>query len=266
MNQSFFIGAVGAHQQLKRLTVHANNMANLNTYGFKAEKSRFASLIYDDLKAIGQATDGSVSEGHEMIPSGVGACLWTTDTDFKSGAIEETGRDQDYAIAGDGFFAVADLATGEITLTRNGAFVISELMRPTGETDENGETLLDENGQPMMERVYYLSDNEGRFVLSSTGGMIEVEDEHEEQPVGVFDYINYDGMEHVDDTRFRAVEKNGSIGASDARLMRKHIEMSNADLAEEMTKVIESQRAYGMALKMVQASDEIETTINSLRG
>ena len=51
MNQSFFIGAVGAHQQLKRLTVHGNNIANLNTYGFKAEKSRFASLVYDDVKA-----------------------------------------------------------------------------------------------------------------------------------------------------------------------------------------------------------------------
>ena len=256
MNQSFFIGAVGAHQQLKRLTVHSNNIANLNTYGFKAEKSRFASLMYDDLKGIGDAAGGGGD--FEMLPSGVGACLWTTDTDFKSGAIEETRKDQDYAIAGDGFFALADLTTGASTLTRNGAFVISELMQDSGEVDENG--------QAIMERIYYLSDNEGRFVLSNTGGMIRVEDEHEEQPVGVFDYINYDGMEHVNDTRFRAVDKNGGIRASDATVMRGHLEMSNADLAEELTKVIESQRAYGMALKMVQTSDEIETTINGLRG
>ena len=256
MNQSFFIAAVGAHQQLKRLTVHGNNIANLNTYGFKAEKSRFASLMYDDLKAIGAAAE---DEGDfEMLPSGVGACLWTTDTDFKSGAVSQTGRDQDYYIAGDGFFAVADLATGDITLTRNGAFVISELMRSTGEVDEDG--------QVIRERIYYLSDNEGRFVLSDTGGMIEVEDEHEEQPVGVFDYANYDGMEHVDDTRFRAIDKNGGIRVGTSPLMRGYLEMSNADLAEEMTKVIESQRAYGMALKMVQTSDEIETTINSLSG
>ena len=125
MNQSFFIASVGAHQQLKRLTVHGNNIANLNTYGFKAEKSRFASLMYDDLKASDE----------EMRPYGVGAALWTTDTDFKSGAFTQTLRDQDYAIAGDGFFAIADLNTGAITLTRNGAFVISELMRPTGEVD-----------------------------------------------------------------------------------------------------------------------------------
>ena len=252
MNQSFFIAAVGAHQQLKRLGVHGNNIANLNTYGFRAEKSRFAALMYDDVKSVGTATEGAGegADGFEMLPSGVGAALWTTDTDFKSGALEETRRDQDYAIA--------DLVTGEITLTRNGGFVISELMRPTGEVDENG--------QEIQERIYYLSDNEGRFVLSETGGMIEVEDEHAPQPVGIFDYMNYDGMEHVYDTRFQAVEKNGSIRQGGGTLMRGFIEMSNADLAEEMTKVIESQRAYGMALKMVQTSDEIETTINSLRG
>ena len=248
MNQSFFIASVGAHQQLKRLTVHGNNIANLNTYGFKAEKSRFASLMYDDLKASDE----------EMRPYGVGAALWTTDTDFKSGAFTQTLRDQDYAIAGDGFFAIADLNTGAITLTQNGAFVISELMRPTGEVDENG--------QDITERIYYLSDNEGRFVLSETGGMIEVEDEHKAQPVGVFDYMNYDGMEHVGDTMFRAVDKNGGIRVSDGEARQGFLEMSNADLAEEMTKVIESQRAYGMALKMVQTSDEIETTINGLRG
>lgn len=260
MNQSFFIAAVGAHQQLKRLGVHGNNIANLNTYGFRAEKSRFASLMYDDVKSVGTATEGGGegADGFEMLSSGVGAALWTTDTDFKNGALEETRRDQDYAIAGEGFFAIADLVTGEITLTRNGGFVISELMRPTGEVDENG--------QEIQERIYYLSDNEGRFVLSDTGGMIEVEDEHEAQPVGIFDYMNYDGMEHVYDTHFRAVEKNGSIRQGGGTLMRGFIEMSNADLAEEMTKVIESQRAYGMALKMVQTSDEIETTINGLRG
>lgn len=257
MNQSFFIGAVGAHQQLKRLTVHGNNIANLNTYGFKAEKSRFASLMYTDLKGIGEAGGGGGGD-FEMLPSGVGACLWTTDTDFKKGAVAETRRDQDYYIDGDGFFAVADLTTGDVTLTRNGAFVKSELMRASGETDADG--------QPIMERVYYLSDNEGRFVLSTTGGMIEVTDEHEEQPVGVFDYLNYDGMEHVNDTRFRAIEKNGGLRMGEGKLMRGFLEMSNADLAEEMTKVIETQRAYGAALKMVLTSDEIESTINGLRG
>lgn len=246
MNQSFFIGAVGAHQQLKRLTVHSNNIANVNTYGFKAEKGRFTNLMYNHIRAI----------ENDELPSGVGSALWVTDTDFSAGAPVSTERDQDYMIEGDGFFALVDLNTNEISLTRNGAFVISELQRASGEVDDAG--------APIMETVYYLSDNQGRFVLSRNGGMIEVEDQHEEQPVGVFDYINYSGMEHIDGTRFLAVDKNGGIRLSESQLIRGMLENSNADLAEELTKVIESQRAYGMALKMVQTSDEIESTINGL--
>lgn len=148
------------------------------------------------------------------------------------------------------------MASNEVSLTRNGAFVVSELQRASGE--------LDDEGVPIMETVYYLSDNQGRFVLSRNGGMIEVDDQHEEQPVGVFDYINYSGMEHIDGTRFLAVDKNGGIRLSDSQVVQGVVEQSNADLAEELTKVIETQRAYGMALKMVQTSDEIESTINSL--
>ena len=126
---------------------------------------------------------------------------------------------------------------------------------------------MDQYGQQEMERIYYLSDNEGRFVLGETGGMIEVDPSQREeaQPVGVFDYINYSGMQHVDGTRFIAVDKNGGMRRSAAKAVQGLLEMSNADLAEEYTKVIEAQRAYGLALKMVQTSDEVESTINGLR-
>ena len=228
--------------------MQGNNIANVNTYGFKAERGRFASLMHADIRAIGD----------RQLPVGTGAAMWTTDTDFVSGATAQTGRVQDYAISGEGFFALADLKTGEISLTRNGAFQVSELQRPTEKVDENG--------QPIMETVMYLSDGQGRFVLSTTGGMIEVTDRNVQQPVGVFDHISYNGMEHVEGTRFLAVEKNGDLRLGTGTAMSGMLEMSNVDLAEEMTKMIESQRAYGMALKMVQTSDEIETTINNLRG
>ena len=216
--------------------------------------------MYEDLKAIGEATDGATAaeDDFEMLPSGVGGCLWTTDTDFKAGAPAETHRDLDYYIDGDGFFAVADLSTGDVTLTRNGAFVKSELMRASGETDEDG--------QPIMERVYYLSDNEGRFVLSTTGGMIEITNERDEHPVGVFDYRVYDGMLHADSGRFIPIEKNGDLYLGTGTVRRGFLETSNVDLAQEFIKVIEAQRAYSYALKVVQTTDEIEQTINSLPG
>ena len=249
MNQSFYIGAVGASQQLKRLNIHGDNIANLNTMGFKANRSDFTALLYQDHRG---AT--------EDLPMGVGARLLMTSKNHAQGPVEDFGRSTDYMIEGDGFFALVDLATGQVTYTRNGAFVMNGREMPTGETDENG--------QPITELTYFLGDDEGRFVLSDVGGLIEVDKDavKEKLPVGIFDYINYDGMTQVDETRYLPVDKNGDLIYGTGKLLQGVVEGSNADLAEEYTKVIESQRAYGLALKMVQTSDEIETTINGLRG
>ena len=181
-----------------------------------------------------------------------------TSTDYSTGRVADTGRPLDYMIEGDGFFALADLATGEVTFTRNGAFYMAEYLRPNGLTDPT-------TGEAMTEKVFCLSDGEGRFVLSQEGGLIEVTDYQVEQPIGIFDYTNYDGMLQLNDTRYLPVDKNGDLWLGTGTLRQGVLEQSNADLAEELTKVIESQRAYGLALKMVQTSDEIETTINNLR-
>ena len=249
MNQSFYTGAVGASQQMLRLNVQGHNIANLNTFGFKAERARFSALMYQNMLG---AEQGEMDE----LPYGVGTRLMMTSTDFAQGAPADTGRPQDYMIEGEGFFALVDLNTGEISFTRNGAFSMAEFVRDSGEVDE------DEN--PIMETVFMLSDEEGRFVLSESGGMIEVTDPLAKMPVGVFDYSNYDGMLKITETRYLPVDKNGNLWQATGKVVQGVLEMSNADLAEEMTKVIEAQRAYGLALKMVQTSDEIETTINSL--
>lgn len=252
MNQSFYIGAVGAQQQLRRLNVHGDNIANVNTFGFKADRARFTALMYQNYLG----TEEAAAMGDEL-PMGVGARLLMTSTDFSQGGVSETGRPLDYMIEGEGFFALVDLSTGEISYTRNGAFMMSEYQRGTGEVDEEG--------QPIFESIWCLSDNEGRFVLSESGGLIEISDPKEDLPVGVFDYDNYNGMLQITQTRYQPVDKNGDLRFGSGRARKGLLEMSNTDLAEEMSKVIESQRAYGLALKMVQTSDEIETTINGLR-
>lgn len=250
MNESFYIGALGAQQQQKSLNVISNNFSNVNSYGFKGEKSRFSSLMYRNLRT---ADDGDAK-------SGSGTCLWGTDTNFKTGAAANTGRSQDYMIQGDGFFALVDLNTNEISFTRNGAFTMASREEVVERPDEAG------NPQLQRELVYYLSDGNGRFVLGEDGNMIRMEDPNEKQPVGIFDYPKYNGMEHRDGTRFMPVEKNGALMVGSGELVQGMLETSNVDLSEEMSKVIEAQRAYSMALKMVTTSDEVETTINSLRG
>ncbi|MCI8476772.1 MAG: flagellar hook basal-body protein [Oscillospiraceae bacterium] len=247
MNQSFYIGAVGAQQQQVRMNIEGHNISNINTYGFKGVYGRFASLMYRNMLGIDE----------EQLPAGVGTRVLETPTSFESGPLATTDRFQDYAIEGDGFFAVMDPATNEITFTRNGAFSLSEFQRPGYDVDENGE--------PILETVFLLADGEGRFVLSQEGGLIEVTDQRAEQPVGVFDYVNYDGIQHVSSTRFSPIEKNGQLRMGSGRVRQGMLEHSNVDLATEFTRVIESQRAYGLALRMVQTSDEIESTINGLR-
>ena len=96
--------------------------------------------------------------------------------------------------------------------------------------------------------------------------MIEMDAFDEEQPVGIFDYPNYNGMEHKSGGRFNVLEKNGTLTIGTGKLKRRFLEASNVELAEEITKMIETQRAYTMALKMMGTSDEIESTINGLRG
>jgi len=249
MEQSFYIGAVGAHQQLRRLNIHGNNIANVNTYGFKADRSRFTALMYQNM----------VGAEQEEMPHGVGTSLLMTSTDFSAGGVNPTDLPTDFMIVGQGFFALAELDSGDISFTRLGSFTASELQRESGEVDENGE--------PIMETIYYLSDNRGRFVLSNQGGMIELTGWNglDELPIGVFDYRNYDGMTLLDETRYQPIDKNGDLWLGTGTVVQGCLETSNADLAEELTKVIESQRAYGMALKLVQTSDEIESTINGLR-
>lgn len=202
MDQSFYIGAVGAHQQLRHLNVHGDNIANVNTYGFKANKARFSALVYQNMLGVER----------DELPYGVGTRLFMTSTDFDQGGGVDTGRKQDYMIEGDGFFALADLETGEISYTRNGAFVMSEHWRPGD--------MVDEEGQPILEAVFCLSDGEGRFVLSQTGELIEVTDPSEKYPVGIFDFQNYDGMEHINSTRFLPVDKNGNLRLGSGKLIQ----------------------------------------------
>lgn len=246
MNQSFYIGAVGAQMQQRRMNIIGDNIANLNTVGFKADRTDFMALMYQGHRGT-----------EEDLPEGVGTRLLMTSTHFSQGPVVDNSRTLDYMIEGDGFFALVDMATGEVSYTRNGAFTMSELERPTGQTDENG--------QAIMEKVFCLGDGTGRFVLSDVGGLIEVTDPTEKLPIGIYDYSNYNGMQQIDDTRFMPVDKNGNLWRGTGTLHQGYLEGSNADLAEEYGKVIESQRAYGMALKMVQTSDEIESTINGLR-
>ena len=196
MIQAFYSAAVGAQQQMRHLDVHGNNIANVNTYGFKAQIPAFQTLMYGMLGGA----DGN------QLPKGSGSALALTGSDFSSGPLEQTDRDLDYAIVGDGFFALYDPTSGEVSFTADDG---------TQGTGDNGAQ------EPVLETRYYLSDGEGRQVLGADGYPIEVTDPSADLPIGVFAIQYQDGLERVGSGRFVMNAKNGSVWASTAGLSGK---------------------------------------------
>ena len=252
MNMSFFTAAVGAQQQQHRMDAQGNNIANINTYGYKTRKAAFYQLMNRSVTGI----DGA------QLPKGTGSVMGKATTDFAFAGLADTGRSLDFAIEGEGFFGLFDPASGEISFTKDGSFVMSEYRLPP---EENAPPNPD-GSAPEPRVVWRLSDGEGRCVLDRQGNFITLTSPEDEVSIGVFDYPVRDGLLRTSGGRFLPTEQNGQVYLTGAEVKRGYLERSNVDLAEEMTKVIESQRAYSYALKMVQTSDEVETTINGLRG
>ncbi|HCT63710.1 MAG TPA: flagellar hook-basal body protein [Lachnospiraceae bacterium] len=234
MNLSFYSASVGAAAQQEKLDVVANNFANINTEGYKTKNSTFADLLYTTTTG---AQGGKVQRGS-------GTKLDKTDTIFDEGSYIDTDSKLDFYINGRGFFALKEPATGEVVYTRNGNFSMSQ----------KGDD-------------FYLSSCDGYFVLDKSGNYIKLNNlEDDEINPAVYDFSTLDGMRCVGDSNYMPTEKNGEAILSDVETSQCRLEGSNVDISKEMTKVIEAQRAYQFALKMVQTSDEIQTTINSLRG
>ena len=256
MNISFYTASVGAQQQQDRLDVHANNIANINNYGFRAKIPSFSQLMTGPVVGI-----------EDDLARGVGSRMEEAQTDFNPAGLWATERKLDYAIEGSGFFALLNPTTGEVSYTRDGSFTLSELVV----MEEEEVVVVNDEGNyvnEMQEKQvshWYLSDGMGRFVLGADGRRIEVFDQDAEQPIGVFDFINHDGMLSLGDNRIIPVEKNGSVGLGSGKVIQGALERSNADLADQFAKVIESQRSFQYMLKMITTSDEIETTVNGLR-
>ena len=240
------------------MNVQAQNIANVNTQGYRAERAAFGELMNRNVDGI----------DNSRLPKGTGARMIHAPIDFSSRGFTDTGRNFDFAINGDGFFALFDPDTQEISFTRDGSFTMTQFWIPPAEdaapeVDENGEEI-----EPQPTSVWRLSDNQGRCVLDPEGNFIVVEPDNQKAPLelGVFDYAIHYGMQHADSSRLLATDLNGQLYLGTGEVKQGLLEMSNTDLTQEFIKVIESQRAFSYALKMVITSDEIESTFNSLRG
>ncbi|WP_312647749.1 flagellar hook-basal body protein [Aminipila sp.] len=256
MDISFYTAGVGAKAQQSKLDVIGNNMANVNTTAYKSQSAGFVDLLYSNIR--------DSADKDSQLKVGSGTRLDKTDSNFNNGGVQPTDNPTDYTIVGSGFFAVQNPATNEIYYTRDGSFQHS--LRNDGEfylVTANGELVLDKN----LERIKV--DLPGKEDTKDTKGTKDTNNAkaaEEVQKPGVFDFKIKDGMLLQGDNLFSPTAKNGApILKEDAQLQSGYLELSNVEVSNEMVKLIETQRAYSMSLKMVQTSNEIEEVINNLR-
>lgn len=236
MYTSFYTAARGAMEEQKKMDVIANNFANVNNYGYKSKSAVFSDLMYYNLNNYtGEDTP---------LKAGVGIVVEKTNTKFDPTVPTTTGGEYDYSILEDGFFMLLSPVTGEVSYTRNGHFSLSQRGDVFYLVNDNGNLVLDENQNP---------------IIQEADGELSGE-------IGVYGFNILDGMLSKGNNEFTPVAKNGDpYLIRGARLVDHSLEMSGVDTADEISKLIETQRAYSYALKMVQTSDEVMTTINGLR-
>ena len=233
MDMSFYAATAGAQAQQLKMDIIANNMVNLNTTGYKTKNVVFSDLMYENLMLpADEATN---------LKQGSGARVDKTNTNFDKGPFQETGGAFDYYIQGDGFFAVEDPATKERTYTLSGNFSMSEL---------DGEM--------------YLANADGHFVIGENNEPIILGENADEVIPTVWNFLRTDRLVSSDGSEITSMD--GEVPTIiESEVIKGGLEGSNVDTAQVMTKIIESQRAYQYALKMVQTADEIQNIINTLR-
>jgi flagellar basal-body rod protein FlgG len=253
MSQSLHTAAAGLAAQQRIIDTIAGNIANINTNGYKGSRLEFADAIYSAMQNPALPADGQTGNlqlGHGLVGIGV-------TRDFGSGPLVETGRSLDFALAGSGWFAIA-AGDGSVQFTRDGSF---NQMQANGRhwlITQNGQSVLDRNGQPIGADVpldKLAVDPNGRLTLDG----VQIGE------LGLVDFANQGGLEAVGFNAFQATEASGQPAATVAEVYQGFGEGSNVSLAGEMTSLMQAQRAYALMGRAITTADQMRATENDIR-
>ena len=244
MIHSFYIGKSGAAAYAEGISVNANNLANVSTAGYKAQRARYSELAYTDLPG----GDGQV---------GNGARLSGTSAPLRQGAVEETGNACDVAIEGDGFFCVLSRA-GETYYTRAGSFKLQPTDGGYNLVTNAGDFVLNQSLNP----VFIAEGGDLRIGRTSANP----EDQDGTVRLALYAFDNPEGLAKDGGGRLFATEASGG-GRTDetSRVRQGALESSDVDMVSEMSGLIRAQRGFQLSARMITTADELEQTINSLR-
>ena len=239
--------------QQEKLDSISNNLANVNTEGYKRVDVSFKDLVYETLKRDGYPTTGNNAE--PLNGTGVKASGWLRDDG--QGSLQETGLNTDMAIDGEGYFRVT-LADGSKAYTRSGSFTI----------DSSG-TLVDKNGNRLdveysgekvsLDKGNFGIDKAGTITLNENGKLTKV------GKINLYNFVGQDSMASVGESLY--VPKAGAQGytVTDSNINQGYVEASNVDIAREMTDMIVTQRAFELGSRGLKTADEMWGIANNLR-
>lgn len=240
MPYGFYLSAEGAHAQTKRLETIANNLANVDTVGFKRElavfQARYAEAIDQGLSSPGL---GSIDD------LGGGVMVRQTKTDFSQGQLERTGVPTDLAIDGDGFFLVRK--GDEILLTRAGNFRLTA-----------GGELVTQQGYAV------LSEGRGPVVINPTAGSWEITPDGSVRqqggavvPLAIVRPASLDALEKQGENLFRSPQEPEAMPPGERRVAVGYLERSGVQPTTEMVALIETSRLIEANLNLMKAQDQM---------
>jgi flagellar basal-body rod protein FlgG len=261
MIRALWTAASGMQGQQKSIDVVANNLANVNTTGFKRSRADFQDLMYQNLKST-----GSPATNTTQVPTGIqiglGSRLAAVTKIFTAGDMTQTGNELDIAIEGNGFFPIT-LPDGTLGYSRAGAF----------KRDSTGQVVTSD-GNPLSPAIT-IPNNATKINIGSDGTVsVQVAGQNATTTVGTLQlasFSNPSGLSSQGKNIYLPTDSSGAATTSTpgqngtGTIAQGLLEMSNVNVAEEMVNMIVGQRAYEINSKAVTAADEMLQTANNLK-
>jgi len=261
MMQSLYTASTGMLGMQTQIDTTANNIANVNTIGFKKSRAEFADLMYKVMEYAGTSTS-DVTKSPTGIEVGLGVRPTAINKIFSEGSLKQTDNQLDIAITGKGFFKL-ELPDGTEVWSRNGAFKV----------DDNG-TMVNSDGYKLVPEIVIPPD--AINITIGTDGTITVVQpgQTEATVVGQIqttNFINPSGLHSLGDNLYIQTDSSGQPvegvpGVDGLGILRQgFVELSNVELVVELTDLITGQRAYDSNSKVITTSDEMLQTTNNLK-
>jgi flagellar basal-body rod protein FlgG len=261
MVRSLYTAAAGMNVQQTNIDVISNNIANVNTTGFKSDRAEFTDLMYQSLNYTAKATSAS-SNNPTGIDVGLGVRTSGIQKNFTQGSLQETGNELDIAIQGKGFFKITT-PDGNTLYTRNGAF----------KRDSDG-TIVNQLGYKLDPEIV-IPNNLTSLSVASDGTVSAMNPADGTittlGQITLTDFINPAGLTPVGDGMYQVSTTSGDpidgIPGSEAfgGLRQGMLESSNVKLVNAMVDLITAQRAYESNSKAITTTDQMLQTVNQLK-